>query len=57
VNDIEKMDQIECMEPEDVRFTRDLTSPHECEDVIKLAIEATKTGEQVTFVHERVNYD
>ena len=57
VNDIEKMNQMECMAPEDVRFHRELASPHKCIDVIKLAIEATKIGEQVTFFHEQVNYD
>ena len=56
VDDIEKMNQIECMAPEDNRFHRELASPHECEDVIKLAIFATKIGEQVTFCHEQVNY-
>jgi len=34
-----------------------LPAVHECEDVIKLAIFATKIGEQVTFCHEQVNYD
>lgn len=45
------MAQSEGMEPEDACFGRDLGSPHECEYIIKCAIEATKAGEEVTILY------
>jgi hypothetical protein len=39
----------EGMEPEDVRFCRDLPSPFDCKELIEMVIEAVKRGEKITF--------
>lgn len=45
----ERMSQADWICPEDVRFYRDLSSPHDCEDVLKDVIAAVKRGEEVEF--------
>ncbi len=45
-----RISQWEGIEPEDVRFYRDLASPHDCYNIIKEAIEAVKRGEEVEFI-------
>ncbi len=47
-----RMSQWEGIEPEDTRFYRDLTSPHECESIIQEVIEAVKRGEEVEIVYD-----
>lgn len=49
VNGIERMSQADWICPEDVRFYRDLSSPHDCEDVLKDVIEAVQHGEEIEF--------
>ena len=51
------MGQCDWICPEDVRFYRDLTSPLEAEDIIKLAYIAGKQGEEVVFSHEEIETD
>lgn len=43
------MEVREGIEPEDVLFCRDLPSPFDCEELIKLVIDAVKKGEEVTI--------
>ncbi|PCJ96643.1 MAG: hypothetical protein COA52_01170 [Hyphomicrobiales bacterium] len=52
------MRQSEGIEPEDVRFYRDLSSPHDCETLIKKVIEAVKKGEEIEIEYEeRIDED
>jgi hypothetical protein len=48
------MSQYEGIEPEDVCFGRDLSSPHECRSVIELVIKAMERGEEITLEDEDV---
>jgi hypothetical protein len=48
------MSQSEGIEPEDVLFYRDLTSPHDCEAIINAVIAATKRGEEIEMVYTEV---
>lgn len=49
VDDVEFMSQFDWICPEDVKFFRDLSSPHDCKDVIKAVIAAVKRGEEIKF--------
>jgi hypothetical protein len=51
VNGKTRLLQWEGIEPEDVRFYRDLESPHGCENIIKEVIEAVKAGEEIEIIH------
>lgn len=48
------MSQADWICPEDVNFYRDLSSPHDCEDLIVKVINAVKEGEKITIEHETV---
>jgi len=50
----EVMSQADWICPEDVKFYRDLSSPHDCEDLISQVINAVKEGEKITIEHETV---
>ncbi len=39
----------EGIEPEDVQFCRDLSSPFDCRNLIELVIEKVKAGEEIVF--------
>ena len=49
----EMISQSDAIEPEDVRFYRDLTSPHQCENIIRLVIDAVRNGEEIELIHEK----
>ncbi len=49
VNEKAFISQRESMEPEDVLFCRDLSSPHQIKPVFLKIIEAIKNGETIEF--------
>lgn len=57
VDDVERIKQHDWIEPEDVEFYRDLTSPHDCEHIIREAIEAVQHGHDVIFEHITVDIE
>lgn len=50
----EVMSQADWICPEDVKFYRDLSSPHDCEDLIVKVINAVKECEEIIIEHEEV---
>lgn len=47
VDDNIYMSQSDSIEPEDVQFYRDLSSPHDCWNLVEEVIEAVKRGDTI----------
>lgn len=52
---ISYMSQSESIAIEDVRFYRDLTSPHTCRKLIEEIVSRIKSGEELEIIEDTVN--